>query len=125
MKIKIALLTFTFACARSIYSDTIFGTNISTYEANYEPTNEFNELALELALSRSARDLIGYNRLQNIANNVDLSPKENRQLETYNTQIAKYITKNANNDILKRFRAKLTAHRASRRIRMLKNAGYA
>ena len=121
MVIKIVLFTFTCVCARSIYSNINIEGHKQTYASNQKPTNEYSELALP----RSARDLIGYNHLRNIASNVNLSSKGIRRLRTYKTQIAKYIEKNANKDILKRFKAIEIARRSSRRIQILKNSGYA
>ena len=123
MKITIALITI--ASARFVSQSDFDGMN--TYDNTYENTNEEY-----MPLSRSGRDLIGYNRQHNVANNVHknlLKPfTAEHHLEKYQRKIAEYIASETDSEKMEQFRKRLAAIRRLQTIRrrnaMLKKLGY-
>ena len=123
MKITLALITF--ASARFVSQSDFDG--IDTYDATYDDTYEEY-----MPLSRSGRDLIGYNRQHNVANNVYknlLKPfAVEDHLEKYQQKIAQFIANESDSKTLERFRKRLAAIRRLQTIRrrneMIKKLGY-
>ena len=119
MKITIALITI--ASARFVSQSDFDG--MDTYDNTYE---EY------MPLSRSGRDLIGYNRQHNVANNVHknlLKPfTAEHHLEKYQRKIAEYIASETDSEKMEQFRKRLAAIRRLQTIRrrnaMLKKLGY-
>ena len=122
MKITLALITF--ASARFV-SQSDFD-EIDAYDSTYDINDDYE------TLSRSGRDLIGYNRQHNIANNVYknlLKPfTVEDPLEKYTQKIAQFIANESDMETLKNFRKRLAAIRRLQAIRrrkeMLKKLGY-
>ena len=122
MKITLALITFASArfVSQSDFSD------MDAYDYTYDINEDFE------TLSRSGRDLIGYNRQHNIANNVYknlLKPfTVDDHLEKYTQKIAEFIANEADIETLATFRKRLAAIQRRQAIRrrkeMLKNLGY-
>ena len=120
MKITLALITF--ASARFV-SQSGFD-EMDAYDNTYDINDEI--------LSRSGRDLIGYNRQHNIANNVYknlLKPFTSEDpLEKYTQKIAEFIANESDMETLKNFKKRLAAIRRLQAIRrrkeMLKKLGY-
>ena len=122
MKITLALITFASArfASQSDFDD------IETYDDTYPDAFD------EKALSRSGRDLIGYNRQHNIANNVYknlLKPfTVEDPLAKYTQKIAEFIANESDSETLAHFRKRLALIRRleiiRRRNKMIKKLGY-
>lgn len=122
MKITLALITFASArfASQSDFDD------IETYDDTYPDAFD------EEALSRSGRDLIGYNRQHNIANNVYknlLKPfTVEDPLAKYTQKIAEFIANESDSETLAHFRKRLALIRRleiiRRRNEMIKKLGY-
>ena len=123
MKITLALITI--ASARFVSQSDFDG--IDTYDDTYEYTNEE-----DMPLLRSGRDLIGYNRQHNVANNVYknlLKPfTAEDYLEKYQRKIAEFIANETDSEKMEIFRKRLATIRKLQKIRrrntMLKKLGY-
>ena len=123
MKITLALITI--ASARFVSQSDFDG--IDTYDDTYEYTNEE-----DMPLLRSGRDLIGYNRQHNVANNVYknlLKPfTAEDYLEKYQRKIAEFIANETDSAKMEIFRKRLATIRKLQKIRrrnaMLKKLGY-
>ena len=121
MKITIALITI--ASARFVSQSDFDG--MDTYDNTYE--NTYEEY---MPLSRSGRDLIGYNRQHNVANNVHKNLMKpftaEHHLEKYQQKIAEYIASETDSEKMEQFRKRLAAIRRLQTIRrrnaMLKNS---
>ena len=79
-------------------------------------------------LDRLKRDLIGFNRQQNIASNVNQNLEnsiENEDLKDYKRKIARYLIKNSSyNNIFRRFQARKAEIRKLKLNQALKRLGY-
>ena len=123
MKITLALITI--ASARFVSQSDFDG--IDTYDDTYEYTNEE-----DMPLLRSGRDLIGYNRQHNVANNVYknlLKPfTAEDYLEKYQRKIAEFIANETDSEKMEIFRKRIATIRKLQKIRrrnaMLKKLGY-
>ena len=123
MKITLALITI--ASARFVSQSDFDG--IDTYDDTYEYAHEE-----DMPLLRSGRDLIGYNRQHNVANNVYknlLKPfTAEDHLEKYQRKIAEFIANETDSAKMEIFRKRLAVIRKLQKIRrqnaMLKKLGY-
>jgi len=123
MKFTLALITI--ASARFVSQSDFDGIDIydDTYEYAYEE---------DMPLLRSGRDLIGYNRQHNVANNVYknlLKPfTAEDHLEKYQRKIAEFIANETDSAKMEIFRKRLAVIRKLQKIRrqnaMLKKLGY-
>ena len=119
MKFTLALITI--ASARFVSQSDFDG--IDTYDDTYEE---------DMPLLRSGRDLIGYNRQHNVANNVYknlLKPfTAEDHLEKYQRKIAEFIANETDSAKMEIFRKRLAVIRKLQKIRrqnaMLKKLGY-